>query len=195
MARWVRPFKFGYSKSFQTASKELLQKLVGYKSKRWEYENELRIVTTKSGKNNYAEVAVTGIYFGCRCPEESIDQIRHVLKDRLHEYFTVSYPEHSYTLKASPLGRDKNIDGEPKKHRASVEESAIPACGHLRNDSNLLEKIEKAVEIVRCDPSCELVVLADKSESKKDQIYVQYETNVETGLSNTLNRFFPIHDL
>ena len=175
--------------------KALLQKLVGYKSKRWEYEDELRIVTTRSGKNNYAEVAVTGIYLGCRCTEESIDQIRHALKGRLHEYFTVSYPEHSYALKASPLERDKNIDGEPKKHRAPVEESAISACGHLRNDSNLLEKIEKAVEIVRCDPSCELVVLGDVSASKKDHICVMYKTNVETGLDNTLSRFFPIHAL
>ena len=175
--------------------KEFLQKLVGYKSKRWEYEDELRIVTTRSGKNNYAEVAVTGIYFGCRCTEESIDQIRYALKGRLHEYFTVSYPEHSYALKASSLERDKNIDGESKKHRAPVEESAISACGYLRNDSNLLEKIEKAVEIVRCDPSCELVVLGVISASKKDHICVMYKTNVETGLDNTLSRFFPIRAL
>ena len=175
--------------------KKLLQKLVGYKSKRWKYEGELRIITTRSGKNNHAEVAVTGIYLGCRCTKENIYQIRHALKGRLHRYFTVSYPEHSYTLKSSLLERDKGIDGDPKEYRAPIEKSAIPDFKHLGNDLNLLKKIEKAIEIVRCDPSCQLVLLGDISVTKKDQIYVSYETNVETGLANILNRFFPIHEL
>lgn len=88
----------------ESRQKALIQKLVGYKSKRWEYEDELRIVTARSGKNNYAEVSVTGVYFGCRCTEETIDKIRHSLRGRLHQYFMVRYPQHSYALESFSNG-------------------------------------------------------------------------------------------
>ena len=85
------------------------------------------------------------------------------------------------------MERNKIIDGEPKEHRAPVEEFAIPPISQFRNNPNLLKKIEKAVEIVKCDPSCDIVFLGDLSATKKDHIYVMYKTNVETGFDHTIN--------
>ena len=48
---------------------ELIQKKLGCKSKRWEYEKEHRIITDSCGIYNYDYNAVKSIYFGLKMDE------------------------------------------------------------------------------------------------------------------------------
>lgn len=175
----------------------VIRKLVGHKSQRWAYEDELRIITTRSGRNNYAQAAVTGIYFGCRCSEGNIKKVRRRLSGRAHTYSVMRFTENSYTLGEAYLARDDDIDGTPPNYHAPLDELAIPDPEALGVYSNRLDEVERAVETVRQDPSCKRVLLADVSVSgpRKGRIFVQYQTAVQTDLSDTVNRYFDLKDL
>jgi len=70
-----------------TSNSALLQKMLGTKSKRWDYEQEVRIVTSQSGSHPYDYRAVKAIYFGLRMDPEKQDQIIAKLAGRGISYF------------------------------------------------------------------------------------------------------------
>lgn len=170
----------------------MTKRLVGNKSMRWAYEEELRIVTTCPGLNHYAESAVTGIYFGCRMPVSEADLIRTRLAGRGINYYRMQYPDQSYELKPVELQHDETIDGAASKYEAEVDEFAVPEARDLEEFAHLHSKLLKAVQIVRSDKSCEKVQLVDVSRSgkRKGKIFVTYDTNVPGPQSSLINRFF-----
>lgn len=166
-------------------------KLIGHKSLRWNYEDELRLVTARSGANFYARAALTAIYFGCRCKAETEAEIRSALRNRSHSYFRMAYPPHSYQLTSIPLPR-LDVDGVAPDYAAPVEDGAVISRDDLGEFADRHELILKAVDIVRRDPSCKRIVLADLSSAAnhQGQIFVQFETSVKTDLYGTLNWYF-----
>src|SRR6187551_1893931 len=70
----VQYLKSPLSVSFNNLGHEghsaILKVMFGVKSKAWEYENEIRIVTSFSGRHSYDFRALKAIYFGLRMPEE-----------------------------------------------------------------------------------------------------------------------------
>jgi hypothetical protein len=167
-------------------------KLVGNKSLRWSYENELRIITARAGVNHYARPAVTGIYFGCRCSETTEREMRGALKDRAHRYAKMTYPELSYQLKPVDLPQN-DLDGNPAECMAPVEESAVVDPDDLGGYADLYPAVLTSVDLVRRDPSCKRVINADVSRSgaRQGKVFVQYETSVEIpGLYPTVTRYF-----
>ena len=175
----------------------IVQTLVGHKSRRWEYEDELRIVTTTSGANYYAQSAVTGIYFGCRCSVENTEKIRSRLSGRSLSYVSMSYPAGSYKLLASTLPYDTELDGQPAVHEAPIDEFAIPDAEDLGRFADRYDKLLRVVDMVRKDPACQRVVLADVSRSgpREGKIFVQFQSSVKTDLTDMLNWFFDVDDL
>jgi hypothetical protein len=166
-------------------------KLVGCKSKRWSYEDEVRLITASAGVNHYARPAVTGIFFGCRCSDETIERVRIALAGRAHTYARVVYPERSYRLRIDDLPRAA-IDGTMTEHRAPVEDGAIAAVDDLGEHGHLHPLLLRAVDQVTRDPSCKKGVWADVSPSgpRRGQIFVVYETSVETALDNKVKQYF-----
>jgi hypothetical protein len=178
----------------------MLGKMIGTKSQRWAHEREIRIITNTAGQNYYAQPALTGIYFGCRCTEEFIVNVRKRLSGRRITYYQIEFSPHSYTMKAKPIKHDAAIDGIPKSYLAPVDECAIPELRHTKEENRpFYSYLEKALEIVRRDVSCNKVVLVDFSVDRvvngKPVIYVHYETNVPTALYNGLNQYFSIDEL
>ncbi len=175
----------------------IVQTLAGHKSRRWEYEDELRIVTTRSGANYHAQSAVTGIYFGRRCSADNTKKIRARLSGRSLSYVSMSYPAGSYKLLASTLPYDTELDGQAAAHEAPIDDFAIPEAKDLGRFADRHNKLLRAVDVVRKDPACQHVVLADVSMSgpREGKIFVQFQSSVKTDLTDTLNWFFDVDDL
>lgn len=171
--------------------------LVGHKSQRWKYEDELRIVTTRSGANYHAQSAVTGIYFGCRCSAENIKKIRSRLSGRSLRYVSMRYAVGSYKLHASVLPYDAKLDGAAAVYEAPIDEFAIPDAKDLGRFADRHDKLLRAVDVVRKDPACQRIILADVSRSgpREGKIFVQFQSSVKIDLSDTLNWFFDVNDL
>ncbi|AXT59571.1 DUF2971 domain-containing protein [Aquimarina sp. AD10] len=77
---------------------KLIQKILGFKSNRWVYENEYRIVTDLWGKYSYDFRAVRSIYFGLRMGEEQKENIMNILKGRGVKYFQMKLHPESYNF-------------------------------------------------------------------------------------------------
>lgn len=77
---------------------KLAQKITGYKSKRWKYENEHRIITNSYGDQTYNFEALKSIYFGLNMNEEQKNTIFLELKDRGINYYQIHQIEKSYNF-------------------------------------------------------------------------------------------------
>ncbi|MEX2410244.1 MAG: DUF2971 domain-containing protein [Candidatus Paceibacterota bacterium] len=77
----------------------ILKKIAGTKSKSWDYEEEIRLVTDESEKQFYEYDAVSAIYFGHRMSEENKDLIMSKMKGRGIKYFDIRLKENSYKFK------------------------------------------------------------------------------------------------
>lgn len=75
------------------------QKLLGTKSKLWDYEDEVRIITDTIGENDYDYSAVTAIYFGYRMLGEHKDKMMDRLQGRGIKYFQMYIEDNSYRFR------------------------------------------------------------------------------------------------
>lgn len=75
----------------------------GYKSKRWEHEREIRIISDKLGLVDIKERAVTGIYFGIRMSELEKKLIKNSLKGRNIKYYQMKLKPNSYLLEVESI--------------------------------------------------------------------------------------------
>ncbi|MBN2716075.1 MAG: DUF2971 domain-containing protein [Deltaproteobacteria bacterium] len=178
----------------------ILEKMIGSKSRRWQHEEEIRIVTTEAGPNYYASSALTGIYFGCRCEESTILKARKELQGRNLKYYQIEFADDAYSMKPREIEYDEDIDGVRTEYLAPIEEHAIPNIEHIKETNRpYYECLAKAVDIFRRDSSCERITGAGFSTTRqsngKPTVYVQYKTNVQTQYSNELNRHFDIDEL
>ncbi|MDQ3537145.1 MAG: DUF2971 domain-containing protein [Bacteroidota bacterium] len=74
----------------------IVRKLVGNKSKKWEYEKEYRIIIDKSGEHAYNFSAIKAIYFGLRMPEPWKEEMMTCLKGRGIKYYQIYQVEGKY---------------------------------------------------------------------------------------------------
>ena len=176
-------------------------KIIGTKSHRWAHEDELRIVTSQSGINYYAEEAVSGIYFGCRCENKVIDRVRRKLSGKNFTYYQCKFSKNEYKIKIQKLEYNKEIDGELIEYKAPIDNLAIASKVYTKPENIQYHNfLEKAVELVRRDKSCVNIVYADFSVNKFDDknrpyIYIQYNTSVKTPYNDEITRYFTIQQL
>lgn len=81
----------------------LIYKMTAYKSKRWEYEKEYRIINDNFGKQSYDYKAVKSIYFGLRMQTDQKMQMMEKLSDREIRFYQIEHLENSYKFKATLL--------------------------------------------------------------------------------------------
>ncbi|WNH07680.1 DUF2971 domain-containing protein [Thalassobellus suaedae] len=99
------PPKISFNHLFGGASFRT-KRAVGYKSIRWKYEEEYRIITASSGLNYYNPLAVKSIYFGLRMKESHKNKIIDKLKNRSIKYFQIERLPNSYNLVARSLNNN-----------------------------------------------------------------------------------------
>ena len=166
----------------------LIKKMLGYKSKRWEYEQELRIITENKGINTYDYGAVKAIYFGLKTPKSTISKIIKTLQGRKIKYFQMYLKPNSFKFEAKPI-EDKFPTNERYKY------SIAPIAEHLptiKISEQEYEKyspyLQKLAEIARREPNCnevlELYLSPSKSTPHNPIFYVQY-INSDTGFYQT----------
>ena len=76
----------------------IIKKIGGFKSKRWAYEQEFRIITNNCGLHSYNFQAVKSIYFGLRMEEKQRLEIMQRLKGRGIKYYQIEQIPTSYNF-------------------------------------------------------------------------------------------------
>ena len=162
----------------EDSSKQIQQLMLGYKSKRWEYENEIRIISNTTKNQDYDFRAVTAIYFGLRMDESNIIKVMQTLQGRGIKYFQMKLKSKSFKLEAIPLS-----DAFPNapKYRYSISPIAKGAITpqHLKEEQKqYADYLYKVGEILRRDPYCPQINLVDissnHSNNGKPTIFGQY---------------------
>lgn len=156
-----------------------IQKLIGIKSKKWKYEQELRIVTSLSGENTYDFRAVRAIHFGLRMPDEKVTKVMQLLNGRDIKYYQVELKESSYKL-TSNLIEDRFPTDEKYLYSISpIAEFAITPDSLNKKWKGLSPYLGKMAEIVRREPYCDEVLLVDisyeKSKPEEPVFFGQYQ--------------------
>lgn len=168
-------------------SKIIVQKIMGYKSKRWSYEKEHRIVTSFSGGQSYDFRAVKGIYFGLKMSEEKEQEVMKALAGRQIKYYKIQLREDSYKLQAAEVP-------DPYKGSAPYLYSIAPIASFAISPDLINSRwsgfegyLYKTAEIIRREPYCNLVesvgISLEKSRENKPVFFGTYKrcnNNYET---------------
>ncbi|MHC5226550.1 DUF2971 domain-containing protein [Ignatzschineria sp. LJL83] len=152
-----------------------LRKMFGIKSKCWEYEKEIRITTTKPGRQFYNFRAVTGIYFGYRMPQNKREEVMRILQGRSVKYYEIALKKNEYLLETLNI-QDIYADSD------SYEEELAPLSDDMyrgfygeESDENR-QLMEKAIKIIQKNPYCECVNGATFSEDQNEkQVFVSMQ--------------------
>lgn len=162
----------------EDSSKQIQQLMLGYKSKRWEYENEIRIISNTTKNQDYDFRAVTAIYFGLRMDESNIIKVMQTLQGRGIKYFQMKLKSKSFKLEAVPL---LDVFPNAPKYRYSISPIAKNAIApqHLKEEQKqYADYLYKVGEILRRDPYCPQLDLVDissnHSNNGKPTIFGQY---------------------
>jgi len=129
-----------------------MKKILGYKSKRWEYENETRIICPQFGKIEYDYRAVKSIYFGFKMQKEEENKIMEKLQGRGINYYKIKLKKNSYKFYSEPV---EDLYPTDKKYLYSIAE-VMPCAMKDINTKN--PYIQKAIEIVRREPYCNSII-------------------------------------
>lgn len=165
---------------------KLLQQLVGTKSQKWSYEEEVRIISDSIGNQPYDFRAVKSIYFGLRMADKQKDVIMTRLKGRGIKYGQIFLEKKSYQFK-STIVPDKYENHPPYLYKiAPISKYALTISEEgIKNEFRpYISYLYKAIEIARRDPYCLEVCQAAFSyyESKPNNpvVFVNYQkTNHE----------------
>lgn len=178
-----RPQSIDFSTVYGEEPSQILRVMLGMKSKAWEYEKEVRIVPSRSGKHHYDYRALKSVYFGARMPENQKLLMMEKLQGRGISYFNVFLKAGSYRLQTEKV--DDRYHGVKKylDCLAEVDDYAIPNLSIDDQYKAYEEYLNKAAEIVRREPYCNKIELVEFSSSQGSPenpvIFVQYKMNGE----------------
>ena len=82
---------------------DIIKKTAFYKSKRWEYEKEFRIISNKLGYNFYQANSLKSIHFGLRISDEIKQNVLKILKGRSVDFFQIELEKDSYNFIAKRI--------------------------------------------------------------------------------------------
>lgn len=157
---------------------DILQMLLGVKSTPWQYEQEVRVVTTPPGLHEHDYRALRKVYFGLRCPQQTRLAVMEALAGRGVTYEQIESPGTSYVLRSR--GIEDAFASAPKyrQNLAPINEGAIYPDYLKPEQKQHQAYLYKAAEIVRREPYCKEIQLVDFSGSKstpeRPVIFVQY---------------------
>ncbi len=110
----VHSFPVSYSKKppsigyLDIIKSKMIKKFAFYKSKKWKYEKEHRIVTSKIGLNSYDFKALKSIYFGLKISEPAKNNILNLLNGRGINFYQIELKKNSYLFKAVKLNMESS---------------------------------------------------------------------------------------
>lgn len=176
---------------------KILQLTSGTKSKRWQHEDEIRIIMDYFGKVEYDFRAVKAIYFGLRMPktqqdlhdnlsQASQEQVMEVLKGRNIKYYQMVLMPNSYEFDYFQV---EDLYKDADKYKVDVkflDKSCIDYNGYGWNiDPSYFDKV---AEIICRDPYfyklAGIAISVNDPRSKNEPIiYAQFYKSEEEMLS------------
>lgn len=169
----------------------LIKKMLGYKSQRWEYEQELRIITENQGINTYDYRAVKAIYFGLKTPKPTISKTMKTLQGRKIKYYQMHLKSNSFQFEAKQI-EDRFPTNERYKYSiAPISEFAVDPSTLKLEYQEFSPYLQKLAEIIRREPDCYEVDYIDISLSKSTLdnpiFFAQYRTQEDVFFTQTVH--------
>ncbi len=169
----------------------LIKKMLGYKSKRWEYEQELRIITENQGINTYDYRAVKAIYFGLKTPKPTISKTMKTLQGRKIKYYQMHLKSNSFQFEAKQI-EDRFPTNERYKYSiAPISKFAVDPSTLKLEYQEFSPYLQKLAEIIRREPDCYEVNYIDISLSKSTLdnpiFFAQYRTQEDVFFTQTIH--------
>lgn len=84
---------------FDINSNSISQKMFGTKRKKWDYEEEVRIIFDGSGLKKHHSSAITGIYFGYRADSALVNDVCNLFQNRDVVFYKMKVDLQSHNLK------------------------------------------------------------------------------------------------
>lgn len=169
----------------------LIRMMLGYKAKKWEYENELRIITENYGLNSYDYRAVKSIYFGLRISDSEITKIMDTMKGRNIRYFKMKLKPNSFQLDAIQIEDKFPTKKRYKYSIAPIAERAVDPSTLKSEYKEFSPYLDKLAEIIRREADCIEVSYVDLSHSKSTLnhpiFFAQYKTKKNDWLTHTVH--------
>lgn len=149
-----------------------MKKLIGHKSKRWAYEQEVRIVTENSGKFFYVPEAVTAVIFGLRMDVKDKEVIMDKLKGRGVKFYQIHQKTGSYYFERrlinDPTGSKITYLRNYSFHSGNVQFQIFEKkYSHLYKRGELKLKLNKTVA---------LEDILELSQYLREQLFCEAET-------------------
>jgi Protein of unknown function (DUF2971) len=157
-----------------TSDSPLLKKFIGTKSRRWEYEREIRVVTGEPGLFEYDFRALKAIYFGARASVRLKRMTMRLMAGRGLVYYEVHPTDGTYKLQPKEVP-DPHFRPVVYRKRVAPVESGVPYLGEKLEAHRPI--IERGIEIVRRDPYCEKVIdayLSSRGTTENPIYYITY---------------------
>lgn len=158
----------------------LIKTMLGYKSKRWEYENEIRIITENYGLQNYDYRAIKSIYFGLKMSNDQIEEMMKSLQGRQIKYFQMHLKSNSFEFEAKAINDKYPTTQRYKYSIAPMAEELLSFTISKEGYEKFSPYLQKMAEIVRREPDCYEVTYVDLSFSKSTLdnpiFFAQYKT-------------------
>ncbi|GLB52433.1 hypothetical protein NBRC110019_14730 [Neptunitalea chrysea] len=103
-----KPPEYHLKDMYKMDTKSIVKKIAGYKSVRWNYEQEHRIVTGYCGEFPYDPTCLKSIYFGLNMPEFQKSEMMDRLKGRQIQFLQMQQKINSYEFEAIKINDLKN---------------------------------------------------------------------------------------
>ena len=104
-----KPPSIGFWDIIRYEQNNMIKKFAFHKSKRWEYEQEHRIVTSKIGLNSYNHKALKSIFFGLKISNADKNHIINLLKFRGIKFHQIALEKNSYSFKSVELESETEL--------------------------------------------------------------------------------------
>lgn len=172
-----------------------IEKMISYKSGRWRYEKETRIVCQQPGAQPYDFRSVKAIYFGLRMETDQKEKIFEKLQGREIEYYQMELKENAYTLTERAV-EDPYTDAPKYQGRMAPVQSYAIDPGHLKKEwKSYAYLMPRVAELARRCPfakSVEMVeVAADRSTSGQPVFFA----TIKKGEFRNVNLYYSISEI
>ncbi|MGB3780215.1 MAG: DUF2971 domain-containing protein [Tunicatimonas sp.] len=149
--------------------KTFIKKMIGFKSTRWNYEKEMRIICHQSGSQRCDYRAIKAIYFGLRMPTQYQTTLMERLQGRGIKYHQMQLRENTYSLTTVEI--EDKFANAPKyiPKLAPIENYAIDPEALNEKWKSFADYMPKVAEIARRLPYAKSVEMIEVSYDKSSE--------------------------
>lgn len=174
--------------------KTFVKKIIGFKSTRWNYEKEIRIICHQSGSQRCDYRAIKAIYFGLKMPTKNQTTLMDRLQGRGIKYYQMQLRENTYSLTIVEI--EDKFANAPKyiPKLAPIEDYAIDPEALNIKWKPFADYMPKVAEIARRLPyakSVEMIEVSYDRSSETEPVFfatvLRQDVNIQRSVYYTLS--------